>query len=304
MRSSGAPPTVSRLELRVLRLEDGRDLAFADYGDPQGAVVFGFHGTPGSHRHIEPLAAAATRVGVRLIAPDRPGYGHSTFSPARALSDWPKDVLAIADELGVERFGVFGVSGGGPHAAACAHQLGEFLTGCVIVSGSASLATHEDAAGMKPINRMFALLARRAPVVLRVPFGAINLAARLLPASKLREQMLSDMPPADVAIASRPEIERALLDGMRHKHLTAAKAAAQDFTLLAKPWGFALEQIRIPVHLWHGGQDVNVPLSHAKRQAELIADSTLHLADDKGHMLLYEQSTDILETAAGRSRHR
>lgn len=284
----------SRLELRILRVEDDRDLAFAEYGDPDGAAVFGFHGTPGSHMQVTPMADTAAELGVRLIVPDRPGYGHSSFSADRALTDWPNDVQAIADELGIERFGVFGVSGGGPHAAVCAYGLGEAVTSCALVSGVGPLADPEDAEDMMPINRMFALLARRAPRALRVPFGAINLAARLLPEEKIKDSLTSQMPPSDVEIMSRPEIADALLGDMRRKHLTSAKAAAQDFQLFAEPWGFRLDEITVPVHIWHGTEDVNVPIAHAHRYAELIVDSTLHLAEGEGHMLVYERAAEIL----------
>src|SRR5262245_40253090 len=88
----------------VLALDDGRELAFAELGAPDGTPVFGFHGTPGSHRQIAVCDAAARAEGVRLIAPDRPGYGQSTFHRDRRLVDWPRDVAALADHLGLARF--------------------------------------------------------------------------------------------------------------------------------------------------------------------------------------------------------
>ena len=134
----------------IVRLDDGRELAFREFGDPTGTPVFAFHGTPGSQRMFAPLDESARRLGVRLIAPDRPGYGNSDYVSDRRLLDWPRDVVALADFLGIAKFGVFGVSGGGPHAAVCAHRLAPRLLGAAIVCGIAETLTAEDAAGMMP----------------------------------------------------------------------------------------------------------------------------------------------------------
>ena len=97
-------------------LPDGRILSHATYGDPAGLPVLFFHGTPGSHVGAELLHDAALAAGVRLIAPDRPGMGESTYQPGRVLLDWPNDVVALADAMGIDRLRIIGYSGGGPYA--------------------------------------------------------------------------------------------------------------------------------------------------------------------------------------------
>src|SRR5437667_4531585 len=99
------------METRIFDLPDGRELAWSEAGDPVGAPVFAFHGTPGSRRQLLFDAAPLLAARVRFIAPDRPGYGHSTFHPGRTLRDWAGDVAALADHLGIERFAVLGISG-------------------------------------------------------------------------------------------------------------------------------------------------------------------------------------------------
>ena len=296
----------SRWEVRVLRLDDGRDVAFADYGDPDGEVVFGFHGTPGSHTQFAPASAAAGQVGVRLIVPDRPGYGHSTYDPHRTLTDWPDDVRAIASALGAERFGVVGVSGGGPHAVACAAALADVLTGCALVGSPSPMPPDQlaDAASRPmPFNRLVFMLARRAPVLLPIPLGALSIAGRRLSEDRLRAQMTSQLPAADARIMARPEIADALFADLRRKHPTATKASAQDFALFAAPWGFELADIATTVDIWHGTDDVNVPVAHAQYLAGHIPGSRLHILDGEAHMFIYDRMAEVLATLLDRGDH-
>ncbi len=99
---------------KTLTLRDGRTLGYAEYGDPRGTPVFLCHGTPGSRLDRHPDETIATSLGVRLIVPDRPGYGLSSFQTGRSLLDWPADLDQLADSLGIGRFAVVGVSGGDP----------------------------------------------------------------------------------------------------------------------------------------------------------------------------------------------
>ena len=122
---------------RVIRLSDGRRLGYAEYGDPEGWPLMFFHGTPGSRIMARFAGPKARELGVRLIAPDRPGFGRSDFQPHRRLLDWPRDVEELADALNLEKFSVAGVSGGGPYVAACAWKMGERLINAGMVSGLA-----------------------------------------------------------------------------------------------------------------------------------------------------------------------
>jgi pimeloyl-ACP methyl ester carboxylesterase len=92
-----------------MRLRTGRRLGFAEYGDPGGIPFFYFHGWPSSRLEGRAAAGIAARLGVRLIAPERPGCGLSEFQPHRTLRSWPADVSELADHLGLDNFGVLGV---------------------------------------------------------------------------------------------------------------------------------------------------------------------------------------------------
>ena len=124
-------------ETRLFELADHRELAWTEYGTRDGVPVVAFHGSPGTRHFFAPLSEIAARNGVRLIATDRPGYGHSTYHPGRSYKTWAGDVAQLADHLEVDRFAVVGASSGGPNAAGCAGFLGERVIGCAIVSGPA-----------------------------------------------------------------------------------------------------------------------------------------------------------------------
>ncbi len=283
----------------VLGLDDGRELAFAELGDPGGTPVFGFHGTPGSWRQLAICDAAARAESVRLIAPDRPGYGQSSYDPNRRLVDWPRDIEAIARQLDLSHFGVFGVSGGGPHAAVCARALGERLLGAAIVSGVAPPDTPGVLDGMMAVNRLNFRLARQSPLLVRPVMSSMIFAGRHF-GERVVQSMQRSLPEPDRRVMARPEVAQAFMLDLRGASRTAARAAAQDFSLFARPWRFRLEDIAVPVHVWQGDLDVNVPVSHGKGQAARIPKATLHLCPGEGHMLFIDHAPEILRAAAGR----
>ncbi len=279
-----------------VRLGDGRTLAYRELGDPAGVPVFGFHGTPGS---ADQLAVGAIPPGIRLIAPDRPGYGGSTFQRGRRLVDFPRDIAALADALRLERFGVMGVSGGGPHSLVCAHTFGPRLLGACCVSGVAPLAWPGVIEGAMPSNRTIFRMSQR-PRMLRLLLGSMMLLMRLAPGF-FKRRALTDLPEPDRRIlVADPEVERALL-GIEAMGRGAGRAAAQDFEVFGGDWGFRLEDIAIPVHLWQGDQDRNVPPQHVHLLAKRIPRAIVHDCPGEGHLLVVPRLAEILTIAAGRS---
>jgi pimeloyl-ACP methyl ester carboxylesterase len=159
-------------DIGVMALPDGRELAWIEHGVRDGAPVFGFHGSPGTAHHFAGLSEVAARKDVRLIAPDRSGYGHSTYHPARSYESWARDVGVLADHLGIDRFAVLGYSSGGPNAAACARFLGDRLVGCAIVSGPAPPEVAVAKQGMLLTNRIAHRLAPLVPRLFGVAYQA------------------------------------------------------------------------------------------------------------------------------------
>jgi pimeloyl-ACP methyl ester carboxylesterase len=274
-----------------MQLTDGRQLSWAEMGEPMGYPIFAFHGTPGSRHQVLVDPVPAQAAGARVIAPDRPGCGRSTRQRRRTLEGWANDVCELADELGVERFAVLGISGGGPHAAACARFLPERVSAAALVSGVANIAAPGTERGMMPANRFFARLARKVPAANAVPFGLASVLGRRAPERLLRT-LLKTMPAADVGVLARPDVRNTLLASLAYA--SAGRAAAQDFALFAHDWGFRLEDITVPVQVWQGDADVNVPVAHAERQAAAIPGAVLHILPGEGHLMYVDHFDEIL----------
>jgi pimeloyl-ACP methyl ester carboxylesterase len=232
-------------------------------------------------------------AGVRLVCPDRPGYGLSTFQSDRRLIDWPDDVSQLADHLGIDQFAVLGYSGGGPHAIVCAALLPQRVSAGVIVSGVGPLSDPRAVAQMKRGQRFVTSLARRRSRLLE-PIMAVQVeVARRWPRWGL-ELFKKQLPPSDVQLVDRPDVRAILMDDIAHTSRTTAQSARQDFELFSNDWGFDFATIEVPLQLWQGDADKNVPLLHAEILHEQIPGSVLHVVPGQGHFMIYDHLEAIL----------
>jgi pimeloyl-ACP methyl ester carboxylesterase len=279
---------------QVLRLPDGRSLGYALYGDRSGAPVMFFHGTPGSRRVARFADRAARRRRIRLIAPERPGFGLSDFDCERTLAAWPADVVALADALAIDRFAVAGVSGGGPYVAACAWQLRERLTRAAIISGIGPLDEPAVAASLARRYRAGVALARRLPVALRPGLALGRFALRRAPGCVLAS-IARSLPEIDRPIFRRPEVRALLLDDAREALRQGTRGALHELVLFSRPWDFPLDGIRMPVRLWHGEVDSQVPVAIAHRFAASLPDCRASFIADAGHLWILDHLEEVLD---------
>jgi pimeloyl-ACP methyl ester carboxylesterase len=266
-----------------IRLRDGRLLGFAEYGDPRGAPVLYFHGLPGSRLDARLTEPVASQVGARVIAIDRPGFGLSDFQPGRQILDWPKDVGELGDHLGLPRFAVMGVSGGGPYAAACALKIPHRLSNAGIICGVGPIDTPTATHGMSRFSRFSLFLSRRFPTLVH-PFCAT--ATRVLLRNPGRFHLGAALCPLDREALERPEIESILSASFIEAARAGARGMAWDLALHGQPWGFSLRQIPIKVHLWHGERDDTVPAHMGRYIARTIPHCRAWFYPHDGHFSL------------------
>jgi pimeloyl-ACP methyl ester carboxylesterase len=286
----------SKKQDNAIKLSDGRWLGYAEYGDPAGWPLMFFHGTPGSRIMARFASPKARELGVRLIAPDRPGFGLSDLQPRRRLIDWPNDVQQLADALNLEKFAVVAVSGGGPYAAACAWKMAGRLVAAGIISGLApvDLVRTELSYG----HRVTAWLTRQS--------GLANLVARFLAwgARRHPEMLIKAMELVasrdDKKILSQAEVKRTQIDGLVEAFRGGAKGAALELELFGHPWGFPLEEIKIPVYLWHGEADAILPVHMGRCLADHMPYCEDRFIPGVGHLWIFEGYEEVFRALRGK----
>jgi pimeloyl-ACP methyl ester carboxylesterase len=288
-------PRPPRIEGTVL-LPKRRTLGFAEFGPPDGKPIFWFHGTPGGRRQIPPEARlAAEERGVRLIGIDRPGVGDSTAHLYPSLLAWAHDIRIVADRLAVGRFGLIGLSGGGPYVLACAHALPERVVAGAILGGVAPTQGPEaPAGGVVQFAAQFEPLFRH----LHEPLGVmLTLLAWVLrpAASPVFNLIMNISPEGDRAVFARPEMKAMFIDDILQGSRWGLRAPVYDLLLFSRPWGFRLRDIRVPIRFWHGDADHLVPLAHGRRQAELVRDAMLCIRRGESHLGSLAAAEDVLD---------
>ena len=283
-----------KLNERIV-LRDGRRLGFAEYGEPQGRPVLYFHGWPSSRLEARIMRNVIAELNLRIIAPDRPGYGLSDLKPERAIVDWTDDVNALANHLNLARFAVLGISGGGPYAAACAAKLPERLTQALLVSSMGPTDNPESTKGMVSLNRFLLSFARNAPWLAQRLAGFCLRALWGTGDQVIPEQIESCLPERDRQTLTDQELRRLLTESSREGLRPGVEGAAWDGFLFSRPWGFDLNKIRIPVHLWHGENDVVVPVSMGYFLAKNIPGCQARFYPEDGHFSLpFSRMREIL----------
>jgi pimeloyl-ACP methyl ester carboxylesterase len=273
-------------------LPDGRELAYEEYGDPAGDPVLSFHGGLSSRLDAAPAHHAALALGIRLISPDRPGIGRSTFMPGRRLLDWPADVAALADALGIDRFAVMGWSCGGPYAVVCGAKMSDRVTAVGLLSSAVPFELMGTTKGLARDDRILLALVRRAPrlaaALLRITIGEAG-------EKRLYREIRRSFPAVDrAALEERGSIIDAVAfvkESMRQ----GAEGCLQDYRVFGSPWGFDLSEVTVPVQIWEGEEDDTGPPEYRALLLRHLPRAELSLVPGEGHLsLLQHQAAAIL----------
>ena len=283
-----SPEEIARVSRRIT-LPDGRGLGYAEFGPPDGPVILFLHGWPSSR--LEPAILGV--AGLRVISVDRPGYGLSdavTGVRPRRLADWPRDVKCLLQALGIDRFAVFGMSGGAPYAAAVAASMPERIVSLALVSGLGP----PESPGMNE-GRVRRLLGfGRSPLRRRIVF---NIARRTLLAAENEDRLLMlrrrffNTSRRD-AEAFTDEFGRRLFSSWREGLRRGVEGAASDARIYGEPWPFPLSGIRVPTDVWHGEDDRIVPVSIGRHYAEILPNAHSTILPGEGHISLVANHLD------------
>jgi pimeloyl-ACP methyl ester carboxylesterase len=276
--------------LRTLQTPDGRTLAYATWGDPDGFPILGLHGTPGCRFNRWPNEDVYRRAGVRYVTHDRAGYGRSDRHRGRSVADEAADVEALADELGLDRFGVSGGSGGGPHVLACAALLPERVVRAVCVVGVApfgppGLEEDDWLAGMDEENVKEVRKALAGEDVLTPSLEKMQkeMEERVAvdPSTVLEDFELSESDRAELA---RPEVQELIRETTFEQNVNGVGGWVDDDLGFLKPWGFDVDTISVPVHVRYGLTDVLVPPAHGEWLAANVPGCIVEIETSAGHL--------------------
>jgi pimeloyl-ACP methyl ester carboxylesterase len=284
-----------------VRLADGRRLSYAEYGASGGRPLLLFHGTPSSRLMFRLADRAACDLGMRLIAPDRPGIGMSDPQAGRRIADWPADVAGLADQLGCERFDLVGVSGGGPYALACARFIPERLGTVGVVSGVGPVGdSPELKMELEPRLRALFALAQRGGAPYELAARIVGATARRWPALFLNMLALNE-PQAERTGATGDPARRVLEAGLVEAFRQGHHGPAEDFRLIASPWGFDPEEVRCRVLFWHGEADTIVPLEMGRHLARRMTEHGACWVPGAGHLFGIAHADAIIGAFAAKN---
>ncbi|MGH9029592.1 MAG: alpha/beta fold hydrolase [Acidimicrobiales bacterium] len=293
--SKSPPPRIEG----TITLGDGRRLGYAEFGDPKGSLVLWFHGSPGARRQVPPSAReAAGELGLRIVCVERPGVGYSTDHRYARFIEWAADVAEVADNLGHDTFMVVGLSGGGPYALACAHELPERVV-AVGLLGSLVPTAGDDATAeglvtlARRLNGVFSPLRRPLGLMLWGFMRSVNPLSHLIVQGFARA-----MPEGDRRVLGDPELEAMFVDDLTEGSRRQFGAFVNDMLLVGRPWGFRLGDVKVPVRWWHGDSDPFVPLDQAERAAEKLPDVKLEVRKGESHLGDFAAAGEVLGVLA------
>lgn len=252
---------------------DGRSLCYSEFGDSQGRPVFYFHGFPGSRLGAQIGDRASKRYGIRLIAIDRPGYGQSCYQYGRSITDWPADVEAVADHLGLDTFSVLGASGGTPYVLACAAMIPHRIDKVGLICPLAPAEAVSERAEMGRIDRLGIYLATRREFYTKIASYFMRM-----------------------TIPRRAKDNQVVFQSTMEAYRQGIHGPAHDFWLISNTWGIDLNTIEHHVQIWTGEMDTVTPVSMTRYFANTLSSAEATYFESEDHYsVIFNRVRTILQ---------
>jgi pimeloyl-ACP methyl ester carboxylesterase len=286
---------IGQQDYKVLRLDDGRNLAYAEYGDLNGEPVFHCHSIFGSRLELAFDAHnIARQKSVRLIVLDRPGYGASDPNPKASFVNWSEDLIQLADHLNIGRFSLTGYVMGGMYALACAHEIPERIKRVASISNGMMPESSSDYKEFIPFYRMNIRLAKYMPKAYGL-ISSILIKGALSDPNSFIEQMSENLNQADREIMDSQSFKAELVTSIKEAFLQGGKACSREMVDFTHDWSFNLSDIKIPVDIWHGSTDCHQPQILSERFTEHIKNTKLIIKEEAGHYMFFTHWAEILD---------
>jgi pimeloyl-ACP methyl ester carboxylesterase len=276
-----------------VRVSGNRQLAYRATGPVRGFPILFFHGLAESRLTTHPDGSILSELGIRLIAIDRPGVGLSDAHPRRRLLDWPTDIAMLADHLGCPKFAIIGHSAGAPYVAACAYAMPERILSASIVSGICPFSFRL----LRPMLTskfckigvpLFCVPAITRPAI----WAGIKYARPRV--RRIYERHLAHLGEADRDAMADPALKDMRILSLLEAVRQGPEGLCEDIVLLRRSWGFAIEEIKFPIRVWHGDLDKIVDISFGRELLRLIPDSRAEFRSGIGHNVLFSHWRQII----------
>lgn len=278
---------------KIFQLSDGRVLGYVEYGNPIGQPVFYFQGSPGSRLQAKDFDEMASMQHYRLLSVDRPGMGLSTFNANHSILNWVNDIVELADALEINFFSVVAHSGGASFGLACAYSIPHRVTSVAIVSGLAPTNLPESKIGM---SRGFIIINSLMRNIPGFAWLLMKLQQKLLTPNVLKKN-LKRLPLPEQLIFEDAEHFDSLISSSKEAFRQGVSGPAQEMCLVVNGWGFSLEDIDVPVSIWQGRLDAQVPSSHGEIFRKRLPKAKLRFFEEDSHLsTLYNHTKEIFDS--------
>jgi pimeloyl-ACP methyl ester carboxylesterase len=267
-------------------------MGFAEFGVADGVPVVNAHGGLSCRLEVADADPVASECGIRLISADRPGVGLSDPQPGRTVLDWAHDVAELLDRIDVDHFAVMGWSMGGQYAAAVGHALRHRVTRVAIVAGALPLNEPGAFEELPVMDRFLTRMAQRAPWPARQWFRTMRFTARVVP-GRYGRLAARELGPADGAVIH--DIGFDTFARISREATRQLPGIVEEYRAWMRPWGFAPEDLAVPVDVWAGTRDELVDRSWPHRLAHRIPCATLNIRDG-GHFMAHAHYREIFES--------
>ncbi|MCM3567243.1 alpha/beta fold hydrolase [Neobacillus mesonae] len=262
---------------QTIVLRDGRKLGYSEYGNAKGKPIFFFHGTPGARNHPAAQIIESAVPFVRLFVVDRPGYGLSDPQKGRTLQDWNLDFSELLEHLNLSSFSIIAPSGGTPYAISISYFMPEKVEKTAILCGVGPVYIPELLEEMGEEEKSSIKAALYQPELLEA-FVAKVKENPVQYVNSLVEKMPKE---------SQQKLTPAVINGYTNLAIESSKTPygmIDDGKIFGTPWNIPFEKIKVPIHFWHGDQDVNVPMSHAEYLSSKIPHAGLTRLEGLDHL--------------------
>jgi pimeloyl-ACP methyl ester carboxylesterase/DNA-binding CsgD family transcriptional regulator len=280
--------------MQRIRLSDGRLMSYQEHGDPYGKPIIYCHSALGSKLEYLSEIDWANRLGLRLIAPERPGYGFSDpLEHTSGYQEWIDDLVELLDALHIPMASLIGYGAGSIYASTAAAQLPDRVNQLVLVSPIVYPTSQEEQEQLSPLYQMHIHLARCQPRLHQLCTAIMKRGLRKDP-SFYFDLLNSNIEKQDASPYQTQTFQMRYLSTLRDASRQGERAFSEELARMIEDWPFVVSEIQCPITIWYGDGDISTSLQSIGRFYLDHPNIHLQVMQGQSQLLLYQHWPDIL----------